>query len=423
MKHKPQNILYTTTTAIATLAFFSEQLGHLRREGWKVHVVTPSQPADQVQRALNNSGATHHALEFAREISPRHDLRSLLQMIRIVAQVRPDVINFSTPKAGLLGGLAGVLLRVPLRVYFIHGLRSETAATGKLALLRPVLLQMERLTCWCAHEVLCVSPSNREEAIKLGMVPAHKIRVLGAGSPAGIPFNRYAHPEAQAVAAAREELKLPPGTPVVGFVARMAPQKGIEELLLAWPHVREKVPEARLLLVGTPDPANPLSQAAQQAFEAATRQGLVQVTFEADMSRLYPLMTVHTLPSRHEGLGMVVLEAAAAGVTSVITDASGVRDAGVANLTCLQVPAGDVQALAEALVRLLTSPDLREQLGLQGREWVREHFSQEQLWALWDEFYAQAWEKRRLAPRRPWGLAGMATALLGTALVMVRRRR
>ena len=52
------------------------------------------------------------------------------------------------------------------------------------------------------------------------------------------------------------------------------------------------------------------------------------------MSRLYPLMTVHTLPSRHEGLGMVVLEAAANGVPSVITDASGVRDAGVPGVTC-----------------------------------------------------------------------------------------
>lgn len=416
---KPKTILYTTTTAIAALAFFSEQLGHLRREGWDVHFVTPAEPSDQVKRAIQASGATHHTLNFAREISPRHDLRSLLEMIRIVWKVRPDVINFSTPKAGLLGGIASALLGTPLRVYFIHGLRSETAATGKLALLRPVLMLMERLTCWCAHEVLCVSPSNRDEAVKLGMVPDQKIRVLGAGSPAGIPFERYAHPDPQAVAAARRELGLPEGTPVVGFVARMAPQKGIEELLLAWPLVHQRIPNAKFLLVGTPDPANPLSEKAQQAFETAPN--LIQVRFEADMSRLYPLMTVHTLPSRHEGLGMVVLEAAANGVPSVITDASGVRDAGVPGVTCLQVPSGDVEALADALVKLLTDQPLRDQLGQQAQAWVKQHFAQERLWALWDEFYAQAWEKQRRRARadlRPWAVGAAVLAL-----ALTRRRR
>ncbi|WP_261665151.1 glycosyltransferase [Deinococcus sp. Marseille-Q6407] len=423
MRDSPQTILYTTTTAIASLAFFSEQFGHLRRQGWDVHFVTPAQPAEQVQRTVAASGATHHAVAFARAISPRRDLLALLALLRTAAQVRPDVINFSTPKAGLLGGLVGVVLGVPLRVYFIHGLRSETAATGRLALLRPVLLLMERLTVACAHEVLCVSPSNRDEAVVLGLVPASKIRVLGAGSPAGIPVERYAHPDPAAVAAARQELGLPVGTPVVGFVARMAPQKGTEELLLAWPQVHARVPEARLLLVGVPDPANPLSEEALRAFQEAP--GLIQVEFEADMSRLYPLMTVHTLPSRHEGLGMVVLEAGAYGVPSVISDASGVRDAGVPGVTCLQVPAGDVPALADALVQLLTDQPLRDRLGQHSQAWVTENFAQEKLWSLWDDFYAEAWEKRRAVrqARAPWVRAALGLAGVALALDSVRRLR
>lgn len=139
------------------------------------------------------------------------------------------------------------------------------------------------------------------------------------------------------------------------------------------------------------------------------------------MSRLYPLMTVHTLPSRHEGLGMVVLEAAANGVPSVITDASGVRDAGVPGVTCLQVPSGDVEALADALVQLLTDQPLRDQLGQQAQAWVKQHFAQERLWALWDEFYAQAWEKQRRRARadlRPWAVGAAVLAL-----ALTRRRR
>lgn len=412
----PHRILYTTTTPIAALAFFAAQLPHLRRQGHDVHLVTPPEPAELVARALETSGATFHPLPMAREISPRQDPVSLLGMYRILRRVRPDIINFSTPKAGLLGGLASVAAGVPLRVYFIHGLRSETAASGALAPLQPLLRLIERLTCACAHEVLCVSASNRDEAVALGLVPAHKIRVLGAGSPAGLDVERYAAPDPAAVAAARQELGLAPDTPVVGFVGRLAPQKGIEEVLLAWEQVRRRVPGAALLLVGTPDPANPLSPGALRALREA--RGIVNVTFEADMSRLYPLMTVLTLPSRHEGLGMVVLEALAAGVPSVLTDAPGVRDAGVPGLTALQVPTGDVAALADALTTLLTDADLARRLGTQGQAWVREHFAQQRVWALWDEFYAQAWQRRRQARRgrsgrraTAWVLAGVLVAL------------
>ncbi|KEF34681.1 hypothetical protein RDMS_05525 [Deinococcus sp. RL] len=407
----PLRMLYTTTTPIAALAFFAPQLRHLREQGHDVHLVTPPEPAELVARARAVGGATFHPLPMAREIAPRRDLRALAGMLRIMGRVRPQILNFSTPKAGLLGGLAGVLTGVPLRVYFIHGLRSETAATGALARLRPLLRLTERLTCACAHEVLCVSESNRAEAVALGLVPAHKIRVLGAGSPAGLNVDRYAHPDPGGVAAARTELGLPEGTPVVGFVGRLAPQKGVEELLLAWEAVARDLPGARLLLVGTPDPANPLSARALEAYRRAP--GVVQVDFEADMSRLYPLMTLLTLPSRHEGLGMVVLEAGAAGVPAVLTDAPGVRDAGVPGVTCLQVPTGDVPALAGALHALLTDPAEAQRLGKGAQRWVREQFDERRVWALWDEFYAEAWARRQAAPRsRLVWLAGGSLLLL-----------
>lgn len=97
---------------------------------------------------------------------------------------------------------------------------------------------------------------------------------------------------------------------------------------------------------------------------------------------------------------MVVLEAGAAGVPSVLTDAPGVRDAGVPGLTGLQVQTGDVPALSNALCALLADPAQAHRLGVQAQAWVSEHFAQEQVWALWDDFYRAAWARRQRARGR-----------------------
>ena len=89
-----------------------------------------------------------------REISPLRDLISLYQMSRTMRQVSPGLVDVSTPKAGLLGGLAGWLAGVPCRVYTLRGLRLETTTGFKRAL----LWATEWISCRCAHRVVCISP-------------------------------------------------------------------------------------------------------------------------------------------------------------------------------------------------------------------------------------------------------------------------
>ncbi|MPY67630.1 glycosyltransferase family 4 protein [Deinococcus sp. SDU3-2] len=393
----PLRFLYAFTVPATALVFYTSHLRDLQRRGHRVHLVSDPEPPGVVREVVRRSGVTFHAVPMRREIRLRADLASLAAMVRTVRRVRPDVLNFTTPKGALLAGLAGAVHRVPLRVYNMMGLRSETARRTPLAPLRPLLLAMEWLTCACAHEVICISPSNRDEAIALGLVRPGKIRVLGSGSAAGIPVERYARPDPAAVQALRGRLNLPEGTPVVGFVGRLVLQKGLTELLEAWPLVHACFPQARLLLVGELDPANPLPAAVRRALD--TGRGIVRLDAEADMSRVYPLMSVFTLPSLHEGLGMVLLEASAAGVPTVVTDGAGVRDTNLPGITGLQVPAGDVPALALALQRLLADPAWARRLGQQGQAWVQATFNEQIMNDHWATFYEEAWARRQRARR------------------------
>src|SRR5258706_8149067 len=96
-----------------------------------------------------------------REISPVRDIRSTCHLWGILRTLRPTVTNVGTPKAGLLGGFAAWLNRVPCRLYTLHGLRFETTTCFRRKL--PILA--ERLGRRFAPRVVFVSPTAREKAL------------------------------------------------------------------------------------------------------------------------------------------------------------------------------------------------------------------------------------------------------------------
>ena len=95
-----------------------------------------------------------HAMpvEMSREVSLFSDVFALFRLWRLMRRIRPTITNVSTPKAGLLGGIAAFTARVPCRVYTLRGLRWETTSGLK----RKVLMAAEWIACRCAHRVVCV---------------------------------------------------------------------------------------------------------------------------------------------------------------------------------------------------------------------------------------------------------------------------
>jgi len=84
-----------------------------------------------------------------------------VRLWRLLYRLKPEMTEFSTPKAGLLGSIAAMLCGVPARVYFLRGLKLETCTGVK----RRILLVAERLAAACSHVVLCNSDSLRNQAL------------------------------------------------------------------------------------------------------------------------------------------------------------------------------------------------------------------------------------------------------------------
>lgn len=350
------------------------QLAWLRDAGWRVTLLCG--PGEAVRRLAEDERVELAEVPMAREISPRHDLASLREVVRVVRRVRPEVVNAGTAKAGLLVMMAAWLCRVPGRVYTMRGLRLETTR----GLLRAVLWTVEWLTCALATRVVCVSPSLRARAVELGVVRAGKTVVIGGGSSNGVDVARFGPTPANTAEAARlrQALELPQDGPVVGFVGRLVRDKGIGELAQAWARLRDEFPRARLLLVGPAeegDPVDPAVIAALRADPSVTWTGRV-----GDPAPCYLLMDLLVLPTYREGFPNVVLEASASSLPTVATRVPGCVDAVAEGRTGALVPPRDAAALAIAIGAYLRDPELRRAHGAAARERVETEFRRERIW-------------------------------------------
>jgi len=360
------------------------RLRTLREAGFRVTLV--SSPGALLTRTAAQEGVEQVAIPMRRGMAPLADLWSLLRLCWLIWRLKPEMTEFSTPKAGLLGSVAAMLCGVPTRVYFLRGLRLETSTGIK----RRVLLAAERLTSACSHAVLCNSESLRNQALALGVASESKLRLLGSGSSNGVDVERFS----PGPGSLRAQLGLPPDAPVVGFVGRLTRDKGLPELVEAFDAILAARPQAHLLLVGWFD-------ASEDALDRVLRSRIknhprIHMTgYVADTAPFYRAMDVMVLPTWREGFPNVVLEAASSGIPVVTTLCTGSRDAVVPEVTGLLIPPGYSVAIREAVLELLGNPERCCRMGKAARAWVLQNYVNDRVMGLTVRCYLSLLKRNR----------------------------
>jgi lipopolysaccharide/colanic/teichoic acid biosynthesis glycosyltransferase/glycosyltransferase involved in cell wall biosynthesis len=393
MNPTPHTKLLLAVTSPVSWVFYQGLVGHLRASGF--HPILLSSPGPKLQSTAEQEGVAQAAVPMEREIAIRKDIVSLYRLWRTIRRIRPEMVDASTPKAGLLVGVAAWLCGVPCRIYSLHGLRMETATGGK----RIVLTWAERIAAACSHQVLCLSPSLRERAINLNLVARRKTVVLEKGS-SGVDLKRFAPADRRAARTVEllRQLGIPKDVPVVGFVGRFVKDKGIRQLVEAFEILRRQFPDLRLLLLGDFEDGDPVEPETRHYIEST--QEIIRPGFVADTAPYYGLMDVLAFPTYREGFGQVSLEAQASGVPVVTTNTTGSIDSVIDGVTGLLTPVGDSRALAEALGKLLADDKLRSRMARDGRAWMERDFRPEAIWDAQVRLYRELLSERIPESRR-----------------------
>ncbi len=359
---------------VATVPYFlvhnlGEQIPALVRAGHEVDVVS-SGGSDWGDLA-SMEGVTAVTIEIPRKIAPFSDARALFQLYLHFRRRRYEIVHSNTPKAGLLCALAARAAGVPIRLHTFTG-QPWVEMKG---LLRWVARTCDRIVV--ALNTLCYadSPSQRAFLISEGIGGESSLRVLGAGSIAGVDVARWERARTNhRTAATYAALGIPDGALVVVFVGRVTRDKGVVELLLAFKELLARGSDSYLVIVGPLDEGTTDGELRAQLAAVAGNARIRLAGYDPEPERTLAIADLLCLPSYREGFGNVVIEAAVMGVPTVGTSIVGLRDSVQDGVTGILVPAKDSAALAGALGRMLGDAALRSTMGRAARSRALELF-------------------------------------------------
>ena len=306
--------------------------------------------------AAKRPGTEHVVLPAVRN---KWDLRPIAAHVRTIRKLRPDVVHASLRHpwscqyailAGLLTPGAAVIAteHLPLPASASFQRNAKRLLSKRLAAHVAVGVQAARIL-----EGLTGEEEGSVRTIYNGIDPT---------APTG-----------------REQLAKPP---VVGFMGRLADQKGVDVLLRAL----TELPDASCVVVGD----GPLRAEVDRLIDDLGLNGrVIMAGWRQDFQNLLATFDVLAVPSLFEGLPLVVLEAMFAGVPVVASDVGSLSEALEDGVSGLLVPPGDVDALRAALARLLADDDLRRRIGERGREVASSRFSLQAMATAYESLYAE----------------------------------
>jgi glycosyltransferase involved in cell wall biosynthesis len=329
---------------------------------------TAAHEGDMLDMAAAHSVTPTMLPALGREISPADDLVALAKMVRLVRQLRPDVVHTHMAKAGTVGRLAAHICGVPLIVHTYHGhvFHSYFGPTKTR-----VFVAIERALGLATDRIIVLGEGQRDEIASYGVAPPSKLEPIRLG----LELRQFLDAETER-GKLRRELGLEDETPIVGIVARLVAIKAHEVFFEAAREVLRSEPRAHFVVIGDGERRAELGALVEQF---GIGSSVTFLGWRRDMRRVYADLDVVALTSRNEGSPVALIEGLASARPVVSTAVGGVPEVVIDGVTGLTAPSGNSRAVAGAIVRLLREPALAKQLGAAGRRHVYPRYDSSRL--------------------------------------------
>ena len=318
---------------------------------------------------LEAAGIRAHLLPYlTRDVSPLADLRSLIFLFRLFATENPDIVHLNSSKIGILGGIAGRLTGIRKIIFTAHGWAFNE---NRPFFQRVILKLLSWLAVCLSHKTIAVSSAVAKD---LAPFPLPERKLVVARHGLARPYFLSRLEARNSLCKANAHLINSPDEVWIGTIAELHSVKGLRYAIEAIAILRKRHPTLRYLIVGEGEERGQL-EALVKTY--GLKSNVFLVGFLDEASQYLHAFDLFVLPSLSEGLGIVLLEAALAGVPVVATRVGGVEEVISHGQDGLLVDKANAQELALGVESLLADEARRNVLAQALRRKVLGEFTKD----------------------------------------------
>ena len=355
-----KKILILANSASGLYDFRNELLQKLL-ESYEVHVSVPDE--ETVPQLAQEGCKVHHTSIDRRGVNPVKDMGLLLSYWKLMRKVKPDVVLTYTIKPNIYGNLCCRLKRIPY-IANITGLGSVFENGG---LVQKLVVFLYKLSLKKASCIFFQNKKNQEIFEQYGILEGKNRLVPGSG----VNLDRHSFEEYSS-----KEEKM-----IFLYVGRIMKEKGMDELLYAAKMISAEYPHAVFRLVGN------YEDDYKDIVEHYEKDGILElIGYQKEIHPYYKDAAAVLMPSYHEGMSNVILEASATGRPILASDIPGCREGFEDGITGFGFPPRDKEALVDAICRFIKLPyEEKVQMGRNARVKMEREFDRNQVVAAYME--------------------------------------
>ena len=363
MKNR-KKIALIGTTGSSFYGFRADLIKQLVSEKHLVYAFT-SEYTDQCLEKIKDLGAIPVTYHLSRGgLNPLADIKSLLQLRKILSELKPEIVFSYFAKPVIYGSIAAKLANVSLVIGMLEGLGftftdQPEGLAKKTKVIKNIQVALYRLAFSHINKLIFLNSDDKRDLIEKYDLKVPEVYILGG---IGLQLEQYPY-------------SLAPSDPVSFlFIGRLLKEKGVFELIEAIRIVKSKFPETIFTILGSIDPQN-MGALKQNELNQLLKENLFEYPgYVTNVKEWISNASIFVLPSYREGVPRSTQEAMAMGRPVITTDVPGCRETVVDGVNGFLVPKWDSEALAEKMCYFIENPEMINVMGLQSYKIAQKNF-------------------------------------------------
>ena len=351
------------STIMSVQLFLIPQINLLKQK-YDILIISNLKNFDQFDKKYFQNCKLIH-VNINRGIKFFSDIISLFILIYIFIIYKPKISFSLTPKGGFISSIASFLSITPIRIHWFGG----QVWSNKVGVFRYILKLTDKIISQLSTELLTECKSQLNFLLKNKIVNQNKIKILGNGSISGVN-NSIFFKDSSKRNLIRNKYYIYDDAIVILYLGRLNQEKGVYDLIDAFNTIQIQSYDLKLFIVG------PDEDKIEYNIQKNLNDNIKILPFTSNPAHYMSASDIFCLPSYREGFGMSAIEASSCNLPVVCSRIYGLTDAVEENVTGLMHEPGNVDQIAQCLIKLIKNKQLRLEMGQNGRDRVIKYFDQ-----------------------------------------------